>query len=1781
MQSNETNGLISPFEYVPRDLYHDKANTSSHNRDPSPDESFYQLHPVSPRPDIVLQTEDSVMAPPAKRRTNVNGTAVKPSAASSSSSTSTAAAAGRPSNRSLSGPAVPQASLTTVRSAPALATASRARNGLIKERLKQFDVSPEANTGEGASRYDRSRTPSGSNPTPKSFHSPEARLAKNSNAPSPRRKAGSSTPGRQPLFGEVLNVTASPDDPGYGIPRAEEEEPPGLMHRPHAMFARSRSHSDLETSPVLNAQREEMESTQHQRSQSDVSAPSESRSTTASPTSGRGSPASQALSPASRIPIRSRRTSDIASSKAPPRQRAITESSPAASSTLSSMQHQLPHNASATPPMTLSSRRYSPPKKLFEHGQSLTAVIKPPLPKTSPPLRSTRTRQPVTNASTNASRSKVADRFKPSPSEVATGPSRPKPSIPGQVNIIERRARLQKNLQGGSEQAKPVRQDLQVLQTEKSATRLNAVRTTLEMQTTASQSLTLDTANVQNRKSQGDPIETDFEESPTLGHDVQETLPNVAHVSESLGRVELQARPAEENGQPHSLLKHVMSIRASSPSAVSATARTQLPDDFLSEIDDGETIQITLGETPKLFQNDWQHADPPDGSPEAFHTPREESQVSPRDEYEGSDVDVFDGRSSIYPDDSVSVVFQRRYADQIMASQPPPPLPVNAAQLVARHDFTLDSDARSQINRVLDQYQEGHVTPEMAHGFQKHVESLTPQLSRHAAWDSPEATKHYLQNLLDPEPNRSSTSSISMSADVRHSAIQAPLDDESEASGGIAIIYEPSHTHSRPASHSMERHQSQHSHTASNSTLRPPRDDDSAINRKSYLDDVVFPPAPPPKDSIIQPDATSGWLTESPSSIQLPQISTGAADGLGLSIDRADAESPPRSPLPPSHPPPPPPIPRQESSMEPTGHVGQNEMPLSPNVFSKKTPAEMFAIGLPESPTPRGRARRGDAVDSAYAPSKTSLEITPELQRSSSSGAAIAGGPEKRDKDKELTERKHRIKELVDTEHSFHQDMTILMDIYMATSAAVLDDDDRRTLFGNLEQVRNLSTDFLDALKQAASSVYVIPRENRWNYKRGSMGTSNSGNTDNSSSTAGASLEDRVTNDRETTVGQAFAENLARIEKVYGDWLKNHTAANKRLIELQKLPAVKFWLEECHDNAKDITAAWSLDSLIIKPAQRLLKYPLLLTDLLKYTSTDHPDYPAIKQALEQIKDAAGRINDLKRRAELVEEAMSKRRESDSKMKVGKLLNRRTEKLKQQVGLSNLAEDQEYESVAQKFGGHFFQLQVVMRDVEKYLEDSQLYIDAFNAYISAIIQNIQTDGQERYPEKESNWLRFATTLQEIGDVALPLHVKDVRRTVIDPIQQLWRLHVGPQKMMAKRKKRLVEYVRHKTQVEKGEKPDKKLEQDAELFKAVNETLKEELPKLYALTKKLVETCLANFVELQATWQNIWQRKLEPFVIDNKEFLLELDFPEFFDEVLRSFKGDMDEVEDTINLFRICNGSTLAEAQAFLSPSTTFTKDDDSSFRRPSTISSSKRAYSLTSDHASHNIANTRHSDNMGLSPLVGSFGMPDGLYQPPNSRGRAGSALSSRGPSTPHSFSPYPGPSAYPPLRPTTSSERSGELSPGVPRLSLDRSSPRLEPDSQYLLADHSMPGAYTPDERYSGIFHSALPMSDSPRASSPELGDGEAKVLFLAASLFEFHIDSTRKEAGYPYLTYQPGEVSIRFFRATSRTISNLSQIFDVIGQKGELWLAKNQDDYSRTIGWIWEKHFARILPEN
>lgn len=59
-----------------------------------------------------------------------------------------------------------------------------------------------------------------------------------------------------------------------------------------------------------------------------------------------------------------------------------------------------------------------------------------------------------------------------------------------------------------------------------------------------------------------------------------------------------------------------------------------------------------------------------------------------------------------------------------------------------------------------------------------------------------------------------------------------------------------------------------------------------------------------------------------------------------------------------------------------------------------------------------------------------------------------------------------------------------------------------------------------------------------------------------------------------------------------------------------------------------------MGSLMIKPIQRVMKYPLLLCELRNSTPSSHPDFQALEDAYAAVKHINVNINELKRRKDL-------------------------------------------------------------------------------------------------------------------------------------------------------------------------------------------------------------------------------------------------------------------------------------------------------------------------------------------------------------------------------------------------------------------------------------------------------------------------------------------------------------------------------------------------------------------
>ncbi len=61
-----------------------------------------------------------------------------------------------------------------------------------------------------------------------------------------------------------------------------------------------------------------------------------------------------------------------------------------------------------------------------------------------------------------------------------------------------------------------------------------------------------------------------------------------------------------------------------------------------------------------------------------------------------------------------------------------------------------------------------------------------------------------------------------------------------------------------------------------------------------------------------------------------------------------------------------------------------------------------------------------------------------------------------------------------------------------------------------------------------------------------------------------------------------------------------------------------------------------MGSLLIKPVQRIMKYPLLLGELWHATPEDHPDYQPLQEAFTAAKIINVNINEFKRRKDIGE-----------------------------------------------------------------------------------------------------------------------------------------------------------------------------------------------------------------------------------------------------------------------------------------------------------------------------------------------------------------------------------------------------------------------------------------------------------------------------------------------------------------------------------------------------------------
>ncbi|ESO96003.1 hypothetical protein LOTGIDRAFT_159983 [Lottia gigantea] len=179
--------------------------------------------------------------------------------------------------------------------------------------------------------------------------------------------------------------------------------------------------------------------------------------------------------------------------------------------------------------------------------------------------------------------------------------------------------------------------------------------------------------------------------------------------------------------------------------------------------------------------------------------------------------------------------------------------------------------------------------------------------------------------------------------------------------------------------------------------------------------------------------------------------------------------------------------------------------------------------------------------------------------------------------------REHCIKELIDTEKNYVDALNMIVVHFIKKLTTVLNVQERGIIFGNIEKLYEIHKAFYDDLLRTVMS-------------------------------SSAKLAD---------IFIRYKTELV----IYGDYCANLPSAQESIDKLCEAEMPRQKIQECERNANE--GKFRLRDLLSVPMQRVLKYHLLLRELIK-SEPSHPDKPSLEGALAAMQDLSLYVNEVKR-----------------------------------------------------------------------------------------------------------------------------------------------------------------------------------------------------------------------------------------------------------------------------------------------------------------------------------------------------------------------------------------------------------------------------------------------------------------------------------------------------------------------------------------------------------------------
>ncbi|KFO98325.1 Dynamin-binding protein, partial [Calypte anna] len=287
----------------------------------------------------------------------------------------------------------------------------------------------------------------------------------------------------------------------------------------------------------------------------------------------------------------------------------------------------------------------------------------------------------------------------------------------------------------------------------------------------------------------------------------------------------------------------------------------------------------------------------------------------------------------------------------------------------------------------------------------------------------------------------------------------------------------------------------------------------------------------------------------------------------------------------------------------------------------------------------------------------------------------------------------------------------------------------------------------------------------------------------------------------------------------------------------------------------------NLGSFLIKPVQRVMRYPLLLMELLSATPEAHPDKSPLTAAVLAVKEINVNINEYKRRKDLV--LKYRKGDEDSLMeKISKLnfhsiikkSNRVSSHLKHLTGFAPQLKDEAFEETEKNF-------RMQERLIKSFIRDLSLYLQHVRE--SACMKALAAVSMwDLCTEKGSGDLdQFQKVNRLISD---QLFSNFVKRLVSSPLNQLLSMFAGPHKLVQKRFDKLLDFHNCTERAEKlkDKRTLEELQSARNNYEALNAQLLDELPQFLRFAKELFASCVRGYAEAHCDFVRLALEELRP-------------------------------------------------------------------------------------------------------------------------------------------------------------------------------------------------------------------------------------------------------------------------------------------------------------------------------